>query len=291
MTCVALSCMTTNAGRSLILRAESVAHPRAERWTAREDRAGIHLANARRVIDAIRPARADHRQIIRACRDCAAANRSPKGRSARAASRCVCSPRSGELNSPIAVMTCPKLSGIGCPASSFSAGLGSNVSMMARPAFHEQKDDALRPRREMRRTRCEGPRERARLFSARIALEQIRQRQSAKRGAGTREEIAAGSGEVVVRKDHFTSEPFGGGQRGSWGAATSWMLVLERCSAIQFLGGSGFASGRSPINPRTRTRSSSAARGRSRSVPPASRRSSAGRWCGAGCRGRTTTNR
>ena len=43
----------------------------------------------------------------------------------------------------MAVMTWPKLAGSGLPASSFSMRLGVEQIEVARPAFHEQEDDAL----------------------------------------------------------------------------------------------------------------------------------------------------
>ena len=47
--------------------------------------------------------------------------------------------RIGESNSPIAVITRPKLSGIGLPASSLSAGLGSKVSRWLGPPSMNRK--------------------------------------------------------------------------------------------------------------------------------------------------------
>ena len=47
--------------------------------------------------------------------------------------------RIGESNSPIAVMTRPKLGGIGLPASSSSAGFGSNVSRCEGPPSMNKK--------------------------------------------------------------------------------------------------------------------------------------------------------
>src|SRR5215213_4686281 len=45
----------------------------------------------------------------------------------------------GELYSPIAVITLPKLSGIFCPASSLSLGFGSNESMCEGPPSMKRK--------------------------------------------------------------------------------------------------------------------------------------------------------
>ena len=47
--------------------------------------------------------------------------------------------RIGESNSPIAVITRPKLGGMGLPASSWSSGFGSNVSMCDGPPSMKRK--------------------------------------------------------------------------------------------------------------------------------------------------------
>ena len=56
-------------GQIVVFAAESVVYPRAERWTATEDAAGVHLADAAGVIDAVGDAGIDHAEIIRVLAD------------------------------------------------------------------------------------------------------------------------------------------------------------------------------------------------------------------------------
>src|SRR5262245_1029214 len=52
------------AGQVLVLAAESVADPGAEAGPARRHRAGIHLADRADMVQTVRPARPDHRQVV-----------------------------------------------------------------------------------------------------------------------------------------------------------------------------------------------------------------------------------
>ena len=52
-------------GQVAVLGAESVVHPRAEGWATAEDAARVHLADAARVIDAVRDAGAHDAEFIR----------------------------------------------------------------------------------------------------------------------------------------------------------------------------------------------------------------------------------
>ena len=69
-----------------------------------------------------------------------------------------CEASSGESPSPIGVITGSKLAGSGLPASWSSSRLGVEQVDVARPALHEQEDDALgRRRRECGRSGARAP--------------------------------------------------------------------------------------------------------------------------------------
>ena len=52
------------AGKALVLSAQSVRYPRAEGWPTTEDGSGIHLANPAGVVDTIGYAGANHAEFI-----------------------------------------------------------------------------------------------------------------------------------------------------------------------------------------------------------------------------------
>ncbi len=116
----------------LVHGAEAVADPTPQRRAAAEDRAGVHLADARGMVDAVGPAGANDGDVV----DAAGRVRQPIRNPGPALT--VLLPGAPRLQqrlpaSPIAVMTLPKLAGIGLPASLLSSGLGSKRSMWLGP--------------------------------------------------------------------------------------------------------------------------------------------------------------
>ena len=95
----------------LVLGAEAVSDPAAQRRPAGDRRAGVHLADAAGVVDAVAPAGSEDGDVVGTTRRCAAASRKPTGRSCRAASTSACRPSSGEPTSPMAVTILPNDAG------------------------------------------------------------------------------------------------------------------------------------------------------------------------------------
>ena len=171
-----------------VLRSQPVRHPRSQRWPAADDRAGVHLADAVGVIQAIRPARMNDGDVVNALggvrqpiRHPQTAFSMPRPAPPRRQDRRVEFPHRRDDR--------PKAVGNALPREPIDQRLRIERVEMARPSFHEAKDHALRLGREVLRLGTQ--RIRSLLREQRIVAQKIAQCQSAEASAAFEQHLAA----------------------------------------------------------------------------------------------------
>ena len=186
------------AGQVLVLGAEAVGHPAPQRRPAAADRAGVHLADAVDVVQPVGDARPDHRQVVGALGDV----RQPVGdpHAALAVPRPL-PPRleQGRLHLPHRRDHPLDARRQGLAGEAVDLRLGVERVDLARPAFHEQEDDA--PAAPVARVQAVGSGSKVRPFGrpAPGRAEQVGQAQRPEAGAAAEEHLAAGQGRDPVR--------------------------------------------------------------------------------------------
>ena len=136
------------------LRTKAVRDPRTHRGTPRLRESGVHLKKRGPMIVTLRVHRADHAQVVRMAREVWKNLRHRDARRAVLGEAIVALHRDVlRLATHECVLWLPHGDRLPVPLCEFR--LRIKEIHMARPAVHEKKDDRLRARREMRRTRRE----------------------------------------------------------------------------------------------------------------------------------------
>ena len=167
----------------LILGADAVADPAPQRGAAGEDRAGVHLADAADVVQAVRPARADHRQVVGALGGVGEPVGDPE---APLPVLLPLAPGGQQRGVALSHRRDDGLEGRrqGLAGQLVELRLGVERVDVARPPLHEQEDDALGPARS-----APGGRRRRGRGTRRVEAEQVRQAEGAEAGAAIQEHL------------------------------------------------------------------------------------------------------
>ena len=141
-------------GQVLVLGPQAVADPASQARLSHQDRAGVDLVNGLGVIDAVGPARADHREVVGAVPEV----RQEVGDRDAALTALAKRPASGEQRVVSHLAPGghrPEAGRQRLARQALQIGLGVERLEMARAAMHEQVDHAPRPGWKMRSVRCQ----------------------------------------------------------------------------------------------------------------------------------------
>ncbi len=180
-------------GEVAVLGAQSVADPRAEAGPAHEDRAGVHLVDGLRVVDAVGPAGADDGEVVDAS--------GGVGQKVGDGDAAVAVRAEGPLRAEQGVLADLAAGGDGAEAlgegitvQALEVGLGVEGFEVARAAVHEEIDDGIGLRGEVGGFRGEGVGRGVGIRLREVLLQHPGQGEEAESAAGVAEEGAAGGG-------------------------------------------------------------------------------------------------
>ena len=192
--------LQNDEGRQVgVLGPEPVGHPAAEGRTTGEDRSGVHLADAGRMVDAVGPAGADYRQLVGALRHL----REPVGDpQARLPVLLPGPPRrqDGRAEFPHGRDHLAEALGDRAASQTVQRRLRVEGVEVARTTFHKEEDHAASPRTQVRASwshgpiETSGPRRREGARRNRICRQQICQGQRPEPAPGFGEELTSGTG-------------------------------------------------------------------------------------------------